>query len=75
MSEVDHSRPDQHSYFTNCPWKITFKLDTKEQVFVVLNHEVNIHNHLVNKEAYQSYAHVKSKKLNKCTAAKKLLDQ
>ena len=63
----DNSRPNQHSYFTNCHCNITFKYHKKEEAFVTAHHTVEGHNHEVSKEAYLSYTHVNSEPVKICS--------
>ena len=70
----DQSRPNQHSYYTDCKCFINLKFDKKLGALVVSEHSVEGHNHDVSKQAYQSYTTVKTKQLKNCKEAKTMLD-
>ncbi len=58
----DNTRPNQHSYYTGCKSSLTIKFDKKENVLMFHDSKIE-HNHAVKKEVYQSYTHIKTKKL------------
>ena len=68
--QKDGSRPNQQSYFTDCKCSISVKLVNDRLVASTKGIE---HNHVVSKEAYESYTSVKTKVLKQSTEAKTIL--
>lgn len=70
-NKVDGSRPNQHTYYTECPFSARLVFNSKIKVLQFSSYKLT-HNHLVSKELYQSYTQVKTRELKQNDQAIKL---